>query len=171
MKIKSLALLVAAVSLAAGAVLTSCQKVEPTALNTENMQYVTKVSGVVRCYITNKSGSSSWESAEKATVIAEIYIKSVNEKGETVEEFMTSVSATTKNEGEYVMNLPLAPGESYKVILSSSVQTDTYKNSKADTACFYDSKTLDNVSAGQEKVGHLNCKVVGYPLSPDDPSL
>ncbi len=170
MKMKSLAIVVAVVSLVAGIVLTSCQKVEPTALNTENMQYVTKVSGVVRCHITGKSGSKSWKPTEKATVIAKIYIKSVNEKGETVEEFMTSVSATTKEEGEYVMNLPLATGKTYKVILSSSVQTDTYKDSEVDTACFYGSKTLDNVLSGQEKVGHIDCEVVGYPLSPDDPS-
>lgn len=159
MKIKSLALLVAAVSLAAGAVLTSCQKVEPTALNTENMQFKTAVKGIVRF-----NNGIKMEEIDKAPVIAKIYLKTKDEKGNDIEKFVTSVSTDTKNGGAYTLNLPIASGNSYKVVVSS-----TFEESKGKaTATFYGNKTLDGVNAGDEKVAHLDCTAIGYPEDPEE---
>lgn len=158
MKTKCLALFVATVTLLAGAVLTSCQKVEPTALNTENMQFKTAVKGIVRF-----NNGSKMEEIDKAPVIAKIYLKTKDEKGNDIEKFVTSVSTDTKNGGAYTLNLPIASGNSYKVVVSSTFEESEGKA----TATFYGSKTLDGVNAGDEKVAHLNCAAIGYPEDPE----
>lgn len=142
----------------AGSVLTSCQKVEPTALNTESMQFKTVVKGIVRF-----NNGSKMEEIDKVPVIAKVYLKTTDEKGDPITEFVTSVSVNTSNGGAYSINLPLASGNSYKVVISS-----TFEESEGKTAAvFYGTKTLDSVNAGEEKVAHLDCAATGYPENPE----
>lgn len=168
MKMKGLALFVAVMSLIAGVSLTSCTIVEPTALNPENVMIKTALKGSVRCNLKTSASSSPTEvTLAKVPVNIQVFEYGVDDKGNPILNFLTAMVVNTGNDGLYKTTLPLAAGESYKIIVSSSSEQDNYEGSTPYTRECTGTKTADNVSAGNEQVLHIECALGKYPYNPE----